>query len=142
MSGEEVGETLEEESPAPERSLCERSDECNVLEPGISVQDCTDLMLMCTDGLITSAYTDWTREVDRCLEFANCKNFMACAAELSDCAPFETETPEPEAPPPQSCGPECAYCWLNTEQENACPPSWNGDGECDCGCQFVDVDCS
>jgi len=37
-------------------------------------------------------------------------------------------------PPP--CGPGCDYCW-----EGSCDTSWNGDGSCDCGCQFVDVDC-
>src|SRR5688572_9688283 len=48
------------DDPTPEQALCARSDECNVLMPGVSVQDCTDLVLMCTDDLITSAYQDWS----------------------------------------------------------------------------------
>jgi len=36
----------------------------------------------------------------------------------------------------------CDWCWLGTTRENNCPLDWCGDGECDCGCQFVDVDCS
>lgn len=40
------------------------------------------------------------------------------------------------------CGPECAFCWIGTEFEHACPDNWNGDGQCDCGCQFLDsADC-
>jgi len=40
------------------------------------------------------------------------------------------------------CGPECDFCWLGTTYENNCPLEWEGDGECDCGCQFSDTgDC-
>ncbi len=34
------------------------------------------------------------------------------------------------------CGAQCDLCW-----DGNCDPVWNGDGECDCGCQFCDVDC-
>jgi hypothetical protein len=48
----------------------------------------------------------------------------------------------PTTPPPAaSCGAGCDYCWLGTAYENACLPGWNGDGTCDCGCQYSDTDC-
>jgi len=34
------------------------------------------------------------------------------------------------------CAPSCDYC-----NEGDCDPAWYGDGECDCGCQFCDIDC-
>jgi len=34
------------------------------------------------------------------------------------------------------CELACDYC-----NEGNCDPAWNGDGECDCGCQFCDIDC-
>jgi hypothetical protein len=121
----------------PEHELCARADECNVLEPGTSVQDCTDLEVMCTDELISSAYTDWNAEVEACLELANCQNFLNCATELSACPPLE---PAAECAP--ACLPEAGgYCWYGTDYEGACPTDYNGDGSCDCGCQFTDVDC-
>lgn len=40
-----------------------------------------------------------------------------------------------------SCGPRCDYCWLGTPYENNCSVQWLDDGDCDCGCQFVDSDC-
>lgn len=37
----------------------------------------------------------------------------------------------------------CEWCWLNTIYESACSLQWEGDGSCDCGCQFPDTaDCS
>ncbi len=37
----------------------------------------------------------------------------------------------------------CMWCWTGTAVENNCAPTWEGDGECDCGCQFADaVDCN
>ena len=39
------------------------------------------------------------------------------------------------------CGSECDFCWFGTVYEFACPTAWCGDFDCDCGCQFSDVDC-
>ncbi len=36
---------------------------------------------------------------------------------------------------------DCDWCWTGTNIENNCDASWQGDGECDCGCQFSDPDC-
>lgn len=115
-----------------EQSLCEKTDECNLLMPGTSVQDCSDLVGMCTGELLSSQYADWENEVADCLEFSNCQNFLGCVGELSAC---------PSVEPSDECGPECVYCFFDTETENMCDDSWNGDGVCDCGCQFTDIDC-
>ena len=68
-----------------EAELCERFDECNALRAGQSVQDCTDERTMCTDGLVTSAREDWNREINECLQNANCNNFIDCYAIVPDC---------------------------------------------------------
>ncbi len=39
------------------------------------------------------------------------------------------------------CDAPCVWCWSGTNFEQNCNPAWNNDGECDCGCQFQDVDC-
>lgn len=42
---------------------------------------------------------------------------------------------------PGRCDPICDYCWTDTPVEGGCDQEWEGDGLCDCGCQFVDPDC-
>lgn len=120
-----------------EQLLCERADECNLMAMGISVMDCVDLQTMCTDDLLTSQKTDWENLLGDCLDLANCMNYSNCVLELPDCPPrdaFGADT--------TSCEATCDYCWIGTEEENMCPAEWNGGGDgCDCGCQFVDVDC-
>ncbi len=40
------------------------------------------------------------------------------------------------------CGWECDFCWIGTPWEDNCDWAWEGDGQCDCGCQFEDTaDC-
>jgi hypothetical protein len=41
----------------------------------------------------------------------------------------------------ESFAPSCNYDWRGTGYKGACPSSWNGDGSCDCFCQFQDSDC-
>ncbi|MCP4591451.1 MAG: hypothetical protein GY842_11960 [bacterium] len=41
------------------------------------------------------------------------------------------------------CAAKCVRCWVGTTGENNCDPARNGDGVCDCGCQFDDaIDCA
>jgi hypothetical protein len=41
-----------------------------------------------------------------------------------------------------TCGlAECLYNYCGGPAEGNCPIDWFGDGECDCGCQFNDIDC-
>ena len=39
------------------------------------------------------------------------------------------------------CAAVCEWCWVGTPFDVQCDPDWEGDGECDCGCQFADPDC-
>ncbi len=41
----------------------------------------------------------------------------------------------------QRCDAICEYCWSDTPYDGDCDPLWEGDGSCDCGCQFSDPDC-
>lgn len=75
---------------------------------------------------------------------------FATHVEADLCRPADpAPSPDPPAPPPPSPAPVtdcaddgCFYCWIGTRYEGACPLAYNGDGTCDCGCQFVDTDCS
>lgn len=41
-----------------------------------------------------------------------------------------------------ACGlPQCEYDWCGMASANNCPADWFGDGSCDCGCQYYDIDC-
>ena len=51
-------------------------------------------------------------------------------------------TTDAAEPAPPSCGdPICDYDWCGTMYNQNCASVWDGDGECDCGCQFFDIDC-
>jgi hypothetical protein len=41
----------------------------------------------------------------------------------------------------QSFAPSCDFDWRGTTRKGNCPTTWNGDGACDCFCQFQDSDC-
>jgi hypothetical protein len=41
----------------------------------------------------------------------------------------------------EAFAPSCEYDWRGTGYKGACPSYWNGDGSCDCFCQFQDSDC-
>ncbi len=41
----------------------------------------------------------------------------------------------------ESSAPSCTYDWRGTTKKGNCPTGWNGDGSCDCFCQFQDSDC-
>ncbi len=66
------------------------------------------------------------------------------------CQPPEASPPPPPPPPPPprpepttDCSDDrCFYCWVGTRYEGACPSVFDGDGTCDCGCQFDDSDCA
>lgn len=119
-----------------EAELCERLDECNFLEPGVSAADCADELRLCTGDLISSAYADWNNEAAECLELNNCKNFFECQATLPDCVPAGGG-----GGGGGSCvedGMPCEYCNNGAQ----CPASYFGDGWCDCDCaNGYDFDC-
>lgn len=41
----------------------------------------------------------------------------------------------------ETSAPSCKYDWRGTATKGNCPTSYNGDGSCDCFCQFQDSDC-
>jgi hypothetical protein len=41
----------------------------------------------------------------------------------------------------EASAPSCTFDWRGTTRKGNCPTSWNGDGACDCFCQFQDIDC-
>jgi hypothetical protein len=43
-------------------------------------------MTMCSDGLVTSARTDWEHAASDSLEMANCVNFLAAYQEIAVCS--------------------------------------------------------
>ena len=73
-----------EDAPTQQR-LCERFDACNYFSAGVSVEDCTDVMTLCTDDLLSSQRADWQRDADRALENANCGNFLDDYQDASAC---------------------------------------------------------
>ena len=68
-----------------ESRMCAKADECNILEAGVSAQDCTDTLSMCTADLVTSARTDWENAAEECLEMQNCENFVNCYLAIPGC---------------------------------------------------------
>lgn len=121
---------------ANENAMCERLDECNYLEAGVSATDCADTLGVCTADLISSAYADWNNEAMECLELSNCKNLQDCLADLPDCSPVEGTDDG-------TCvedGDPCDFCWGG----QTCDPAYIGtnDGcDCNCGGGVTDPDC-
>jgi len=73
------------QTPSVERRLCERFDTCNLLVGGIDVNDCADVLVMCTEQLVSSLRNDWTRSAEGALEYVNCDNFVEAFAEIDVC---------------------------------------------------------
>lgn len=137
MPGDE--ESSDEESPSDgdytagdqcldEGDSCEQNGEC--CEFGDSSAGCVD-------------FTTSTECAQKCESNDECAS-GCCMPLLSNdqplaygaCAAAETCVATP-------CGAaSCEIEWCTPPFENNCPISYFGDGQCDCGCQFVDVDCS
>ncbi len=75
----------EQEEPIEAR-LCQRLDACNYFGPGVSVDDCTDVMTMCSDSVVTSVRTDWTDATEDALDMANCTNFLVAYETIGVCS--------------------------------------------------------
>jgi hypothetical protein len=100
----------DEEEPI-EAQLCQRLDECNYFGPGISQDDCTDVITMCSDSLVTSVRTDWKNATEDALAMANCTNFLfeyerigVCSI-LGDGSIDETPDAGDDGPAPADDGP-------------------------------------
>jgi hypothetical protein len=107
----------DEEEPPIERRLCERFDGCNFFAAGLDVDDCSDIMTMCTDSLLGSVRSDWERDAERALENSNCVNFLA-DYQLSDVCYIRDDGSIAGAPdsgddgpaPQESCGEDYTAC--------------------------------
>jgi hypothetical protein len=81
--------------------------------------------------------------VEECLDLANCENFYECTLQIDDCTIDDRPGPggiADDGPSAPSCGDlVCDLDWC--DEPEACTPDWDGDGECDCGCDFIDSDC-
>ena len=83
-----------EEVPVEQR-LCERFDGCNYFSAGLDVDDCTDVMTMCTEGLVRSRRDDWAADAEDALGRSNCGNFLETYQQASAC----TITPDGSVSP-------------------------------------------
>lgn len=61
-----------------EQRFCERADDCNYLEGGLSADECTDRYIRCTEDLTDPERADWDKVMNECLEFRACDNFARC----------------------------------------------------------------
>ena len=91
------------EEVAVEQRLCERFDDCNYFSAGLDVDDCTDVMTMCSASLVRSRREDWTADAEDALGRNNCGNFLetyqqASACTISPSGTVSTEGGTPEGP--------------------------------------------
>jgi hypothetical protein len=101
-----------------------------VLDLERNYTECVDARLTCQDASSDDACLD-----DYEIGYAGCIQLPENVSRgLEDCAPASSSGGG-------GGGGVCDFDWTNTDNENNCPSEWNGDGGCDCGCQFADVDC-
>lgn len=76
-----------------------------------------------------------------CLPDDDCTIVTAAACANAVGAYRGNNTTCPQASCSTRCAAICDYCWTGSPIQNQCPLSWQGDGVCDCGCQWTDPDC-
>ena len=59
---------------------CERLDECNALNPGVSASECVEEVEVNLQSATPSERADWETLMDGCLEFTSCEAFITCVA--------------------------------------------------------------
>ena len=57
---------------------CERLDECNALNPGISVDECVQEVDVALQSATPSERNDWATLMNGCLQFDTCNAFISC----------------------------------------------------------------
>lgn len=62
----------------PVVEACERLDECNVLNSGVSVGECVEQLDRARDLATESERNDWDRLMEGCLGFDSCSTFINC----------------------------------------------------------------
>jgi hypothetical protein len=68
-----------------ESDVCNRADECNALNAGVSVKECTERTTQCTDKLTSTDRADWETLTNNCLELQSCTNFVGCYNSVPNC---------------------------------------------------------
>lgn len=90
----------EEEAPIEQR-LCERFDGCNYFSAGLDVDDCTDIVTMCSESLVRSRREDWVSDAEDALGRNNCGNFLETYQQASACTISPAGTVSTEGGTPQ-----------------------------------------
>ena len=57
---------------------CERLDECNALNPGISVDECVQEVDVALQSATPNERNDWATLMNGCLQFDTCNAFISC----------------------------------------------------------------
>lgn len=57
---------------------CDRLDECNALNPGVSADECREMVDTQLENVTPSQRSDWETLMGGCLEFDTCSAFLAC----------------------------------------------------------------
>lgn len=57
---------------------CNRMDECNLLLPGISADECVEGVEVMLESRTPSARADWETLMNGCLQFESCDAFFQC----------------------------------------------------------------
>jgi hypothetical protein len=67
----------------PVLQACERLDECNALNAGVSVEECVEMVDRNLDQYTSSQRSDWEGLMRSCLDFDSCQLYIDCV-ERSD----------------------------------------------------------
>jgi hypothetical protein len=62
----------------PVVDACERLDECNALNAGISVDECIQEVDVALQSATPSERNDWATLMNGCLQFDTCNAFISC----------------------------------------------------------------
>jgi hypothetical protein len=57
---------------------CDRLDECNALRPGLSADECVEMVENDLEALTPSQRNDWDTVMNGCLAFDTCDLFISC----------------------------------------------------------------
>jgi hypothetical protein len=57
---------------------CDRLDECNALNAGISADECVEMVDTQLENVTPSQRSDWETLMGGCLEFDTCSAFLSC----------------------------------------------------------------
>ena len=62
----------------PVEAGCDRLDECNALNPGVSAEECVEMVDTQLENVTPSQRSDWETLMGGCLQFDTCTAFLSC----------------------------------------------------------------